>query len=177
MLWKYLIYLATESCQTVSCNSSCTSRRSSFFLGGLLRGRFQGWNRSQWCMVHRGGLRVDGAVPRVAVHNGPVGSCSSTVAGATQFGAPYAGVLKEILIASRVPPAQDGGPGSRLGGSWGGDLGGPGGVLGGSPRALGASWWRLGASWGRPGASWGRLGGVLGPLGASWGSLGAAWAV
>ena len=98
MLWKYLIiYLATESCQTVSCNSSCTSRRSSFFLGGLLRGRFQGWNRSQWWVVHRGGLRVDGAVPRVAVHNGPVGSCSSTVAGATQFGAPYAGALKEIV--------------------------------------------------------------------------------
>ena len=48
-------------------------------------------------MVHRGGLRVDGAVPRVAVHNGPVGSCSSTVAGATQFGAPYAGALKEIV--------------------------------------------------------------------------------
>ena len=60
-------------------------------LGGLSRGRFQGWNRSQWWVVHRGGLRVDGAVPRVAVHNGPVGSCSSTVAGATQFGAPYAG--------------------------------------------------------------------------------------
>ena len=99
MLWKYLIiYLATESCQTVSCNSSCTSRRSSFFLGGLLRGRFQGWNRSQWWVVHRGGLRVDGAVPRVAVHNGPVGSCSTTCAGATQFGAPYAGVCKQLYI-------------------------------------------------------------------------------
>ena len=48
-------------------------------------------------MVHWGGLRVDGAVPRVAVHNGPVGSCSSTVAGAIQFGAPHAGALKEII--------------------------------------------------------------------------------
>ena len=59
MLWKYLIiYLATESCQTVSCNSSCTSRRSSFFWevcrGGGFRvgiGRSGGWCTGVGCWL------------------------------------------------------------------------------------------------------------------------------
>ena len=97
-MWKYLSILLQPNPAEQSRATQFVHQPSLFlFFGSLLRGRFQGWNRSQWWVVHRGGLRVDGAVPRVAVHNGPVGSCSTTVAGATQLGAPYAGALEEIV--------------------------------------------------------------------------------
>ena len=85
--WKYLSILLQPNPAEQSRATHFVHQPPLFLLfGRFVAGAVSGL---EWVAVvggAPGGLRVDGAVPRVAVHNGPVGSCSSTVAGAIQSG-------------------------------------------------------------------------------------------